>query len=194
LLDICRLAGYLPPLLQVPNRLNYLLVVEDLLASWLGPADAAQLAQVPQLPDVLGLDIGTGASAIYPLLAHAALRWRMVGTDIDADSLQAAAHNVALNGLQQRISLLGTDGTVAGLGATSQPPFFTSALALAAAAQTAPGGSSAPSSTQQLLFTMCNPPFFASWEEAQRSMAEHRRSTCSGTPTEMVGLALHSLF
>jgi hypothetical protein len=35
-------------------------------------------------------------------------------------------------------------------------------------------------------FTMCNPPFFTSWEEATASMDGYDESACTGAPHEMV--------
>lgn len=82
--------------------------------------------------DVLGLDVGTGASCIYPLLGCSQRpKWRFAGTgrnscviiwqlltirvDIDEKSLQFAKQNVQDNELQQRIKLLKT---------TSDGPMF----------------------------------------------------------------------
>lgn len=54
-----------------------------------------------------GLDIGTGASCIYPLLAtrkYASLH--MVATDIDPESIQSSVINVEANGLADRVQVL----------------------------------------------------------------------------------------
>ena len=79
----------------VPSRLNYLLWVEDLLA----------LRQAPATGCVRGLDIGTGASCIYPLLGHAHFGWKFVATEVDATSVRAARHNVVLNGWETAIEV-----------------------------------------------------------------------------------------
>ena len=61
------LAGnYLCP--TVPNRLNYICWVKDLLDS---------LVNLPGT--VTGVDIGVGASAIYPLLGHTQYGWHFIG-------------------------------------------------------------------------------------------------------------------
>jgi 23S rRNA A1618 N6-methylase RlmF len=54
------------------------------------------------------LDIGTGPSAIYSLLACRTLpsSWRVVATDVDPDAVSFAHKNVADNGLTARVSVL----------------------------------------------------------------------------------------
>lgn len=62
---------------KVPNRLNYLLWIQSLLSNTGGGfADEYEDER-----EVLGIDVGTGASCVYPLLGCALhLRWRFVGT------------------------------------------------------------------------------------------------------------------
>ncbi|KAL8437354.1 hypothetical protein ACSSS7_000949 [Eimeria intestinalis] len=59
----------------------------------------------PRGPRVRILDVGVGASCVYPLLGVADYDWSFVGSDIDAESLSAAAVNVKANALEARISL-----------------------------------------------------------------------------------------
>lgn len=68
----------------VPGRFDYLLQVRDLL---------------PRIKDrrVQMLDIGTGASLIYPLLATAAFNWDCTATDVDKESLSFAKGLIRLN-------------------------------------------------------------------------------------------------
>lgn len=112
---------------QVPNRLNYLLWIQGLLDT---TSDSYADTYDPER-EVLGLDIGTGASCIYPMLGCAQRpNWRFAGTgtvptvptaqnsnstnvliatsDIDEKSMQFAKTNVQQNGLQNRIKLLQT--------------------------------------------------------------------------------------
>ncbi|MEC3908458.1 23S rRNA (adenine(1618)-N(6))-methyltransferase RlmF [Tamlana sp. 2201CG12-4] len=51
------------------------------------------------------LDIGTGASCIYPILGHAEYEWKFVGTDIDKTSLDHAQKIINKNQLDNVISL-----------------------------------------------------------------------------------------
>lgn len=82
----------------IPGRADYLHGLADLLAD---TGDGA----VPRGAGVRVLDIGVGASCIYPLLGHAGYGWRFVGADIDATSLQAAAAIVQSNRLDRAITL-----------------------------------------------------------------------------------------
>lgn len=81
----------------VPGRVDYLHGLADLLAEDGGP--------VPRGATVRVLDIGVGASCIYPLLGHAEYGWRFTGSDIDATSLQVAGAIVASNRLGKVIEL-----------------------------------------------------------------------------------------
>lgn len=67
LLDKFALACTFPPdrlCPPVPNRLNYILHLEDLVSSWL-PSQTT-----PESVPMIGIDVGTGASAIFPLLGE----------------------------------------------------------------------------------------------------------------------------
>ncbi|MCH2222523.1 MAG: RlmF-related methyltransferase, partial [Dechloromonas sp.] len=72
-------AGYLCP--PIPGRADYIHALADLLAD--GNA-------IPTGPGVRGLDIGTGANLVYPLIGHAAYGWSFLGTDIDEAALANA--------------------------------------------------------------------------------------------------------
>ena len=88
-------AGALCP--PIPGRADYLHHLADLLAEG-GP--------VPRGAQVRALDLGTGASLIYPLLGHREYGWSFVGTDIDGASLASAARILAANpGLAAAIAL-----------------------------------------------------------------------------------------
>jgi 23S rRNA A1618 N6-methylase RlmF len=110
----------------VPGRLNYLLWVEDLVLQ-----DAAAAAE-----GVCVADIGTGASAIFPLLGARRFGWSFLALDSNEEALGHARSNVERNGLQHLISALHVphDGSIA----------------------------HALSSHPSITHTMCNPPFFAS--------------------------------
>lgn len=47
---------------------------------------------------------GTGACAVYPLLAAADKKWHMAATESDADSLAMAQANIERNNLQSFIT------------------------------------------------------------------------------------------
>ena len=82
--------GYLCP--AVPGRADYVLHLADLLG------------QRPQA--IRALDIGTGASCVYPIIASRGSGWRVVGTDIDPVSIKTAKAIVDSNpGLANGIQL-----------------------------------------------------------------------------------------
>ena len=81
----------------VPQKLNYICWLEDLIA--LRPAAAGAAAAAPA--SVSAIDIGTGASCIYALLG-AARGWSVVATEVDEKSMASATANVERNSLQVR--------------------------------------------------------------------------------------------
>ena len=81
--------GQLCPTLT--SRCNYIHWLEDLLA--LSPPPAA----TQQAGRVRGVDIGTGASAVYALLGAAMNGWSFVATDAADVALTWAQRNVAAN-------------------------------------------------------------------------------------------------
>ena len=150
----------------VPSRLNYLLWLEDLLAPQSGDA-------------VLGVDIGTGASCIYPLLGRAQLGWRFLATDIDPASVAAARHNVALNGWEAQVEV-----REVGVPPDAQPrgaaPLLCGVLR----------------EGERAAFCMCNPPFYDEAEAEARPGPAPRHAPCAGsrgeqfTPGGEVGFVL----
>ena len=74
--------GHLCPAL--PGRLDYLIHVKDIL-------------DAPSEKPITMLDIGTGASLIYPLLATAAFDWNCTASEVDIDSIEFAKKLLLLN-------------------------------------------------------------------------------------------------
>ena len=74
--------GHLCP--AIPGRFDYLLYVHDLLQE---PADRR----------VELLDVGCGATLIYPLLATAAFNWKATASDVDKEALSYAKGLVRMN-------------------------------------------------------------------------------------------------
>ncbi|AEO55638.1 hypothetical protein MYCTH_2299692 [Thermothelomyces thermophilus ATCC 42464] len=140
----------------VPNRHNYILWLKELMDSTSYEHPGRSLC---------GLDIGTGASCIYPLLGVAQRPWRFIATDIDAKNLSYAERNIRLNGLQDRIRLLDRK--------PNDPLVPLDDVGIASAVD----------------FVMMNPPFYASEEDMLSSANKKARppmSACSGAPVEMV--------
>jgi 23S rRNA (adenine1618-N6)-methyltransferase len=127
--------GYLCP--PIPGRADYLHHLADLLA-------ASNDGVVPRGPRVCGLDIGVGASCIYPLIGQREYGWRFVGTDIDETALASAATILRNNaGLAQAVELRHQPerGRILS-GVLHENDVFD--------------------------FSLCNPPFHASADEAAR--------------------------
>jgi 23S rRNA (adenine1618-N6)-methyltransferase len=125
--------GYLCP--PIPGRANYLHHLADLLAR-------SNHGKIPQGQAVKGLDIGTGANVIYPIIGQAEYGWSFVGSDIDSIAITAAQQNINTNQyLKTNIELR--------LQNTPKHIF---------------NGIISPK--ERFDFTICNPPFHASAKEA----------------------------
>lgn len=78
----------------VPQRLNYVLWVEDLLS----------LLDLNPNENVNGIDIGTGACCIFPLLGCTTNKsWTFIATEADEVSYKFAVENILTNQLSHRI-------------------------------------------------------------------------------------------
>mgnify|MGYP003574933521 CR=1 FL=1 len=118
----------------IPGRADYVHYIADLLSE--------NLKEIPKGPSVKGLDIGTGANLVYPLIAHKSYGWEMLGTDINQTSLENAQRILDEN---PEIS--------SGIQVKFQPaPNFIFKNIL--------------NSKDKFTFSMCNPPFHDSEESA----------------------------
>eukprot|EP00249_Psilotum_nudum_P018251 c26713_g1_i2 orf=144-1733(+) len=91
----------------VPNRVNYIHWIADLLSS------TPVLGNENERKQVIGIDIGTGASCIYPLLGAALHSWHFVGTDFTPVALSWAQKNVEQNEhLTQLIEIRKVEGNL----------------------------------------------------------------------------------
>ena len=118
----------------IPGRVDYIHHLADL---------------VENETNVKILDIGTGASCVYPLLGVAEYKWKFVATDIDLDSLDYAQDIIDDNNFDEFIELrqqFKEENILKGI--IEENDSFT--------------------------VTMCNPPFYKSAEEAQGA---NRRKT-----------------
>uniref|UniRef100_A0A0R3RYF1 U6 small nuclear RNA (adenine-(43)-N(6))-methyltransferase n=1 Tax=Elaeophora elaphi TaxID=1147741 RepID=A0A0R3RYF1_9BILA len=79
---------------RIPQRLNYILFIDDLLK-----ANGIS-------GDVLGIDIGTGASCVYALLGAKQFGWRFLATDADPFAIEIASRNVEKNGMGEKIEVV----------------------------------------------------------------------------------------
>ena len=83
--------GYLCP--PIPSRADYIHHLNDVLKT---ETDSNSIK---------GLDIGTGANCIYPILGAQIYNWQMVGADINEVSIGSAKSNVAMNKLSHKIEI-----------------------------------------------------------------------------------------
>ncbi|MFY9242669.1 MAG: 23S rRNA (adenine(1618)-N(6))-methyltransferase RlmF [Polaribacter sp.] len=118
----------------IPGRLDYIHHLADLLSTE---------------ENINILDIGTGATCIYPLLGVAEYNWQFVATDIDLDSLDTAQDIIDDNNLDAKIELRQQFNEQQILKEILEDEDSFSA-------------------------TMCNPPFYKSAEEARGA---NRRKT-----------------
>ncbi|PSN53309.1 hypothetical protein C0J52_04676 [Blattella germanica] len=117
----------------LPLRLNYLLWIEDIMEN----------TRTSKEQQIFGVDIGTGASCIYPLLAVKTQKWKMLATELDIESVNYARRNVESNGLMQFITVKQVESGTILKGALDMKHKYD--------------------------FTMCNPPFFSNEKEADSS-------------------------
>lgn len=100
---------------------------------------------IPEGENVVGLDIGIGANCIYPIIGNTAYEWSFVGTDIDEDAIQNCKKIITEN---PRLS------DVVSLQLQTDTRFIFKNIILP---------------EDKFAFTICNPPFHASQEEATKS-------------------------
>lgn len=101
---------------------------------------------------VRGLDIGVGANGVYPLIGHSEYGWSFVGSDIDP---------LALASLQRVIDANAGLGEFIELRLQSSPEKIFSGVL---------------QGDEVFDFTLCNPPFHASLDEAQDGSARKWRN------------------
>jgi 23S rRNA (adenine1618-N6)-methyltransferase len=90
------------------------------------------------------LDIGTGATAIYPLLGQAEYGWNFIASEIDTQAMKSAENIIAKNKLSNSITLRYQDNEQNILTGILKPDVKVSA-------------------------TMCNPPFYKDEAEANEN-------------------------
>lgn len=131
----------------IPGRVEYIHQLEKLLKS----------SGIDN--NVTVLDIGTGATCIYPLLGHQVYCWRFVATDIDDKSIQQAQKNIDENELSKKIQLRFQD---------DKSQIFKGIL----------------KPSDKFSASICNPPFFKS--EAEMIQATNKKLRGLGKNGEVV--------
>ncbi|AXG74062.1 23S rRNA (adenine(1618)-N(6))-methyltransferase RlmF [Flavobacterium arcticum] len=121
----------------IPGRADYIHYIADLLCE-------SNFGRLPHGNKITCLDVGVGASCIYPILGVTEYNWNFIGADINENSI-ASAQNIINNNVQlsNKIELR--------LQKSSKDIFY-GIIAL----------------EDKIDMTLCNPPFHASAEEAQK--------------------------
>lgn len=78
----------------IPGRADYIHLMNDLF----------RVSKI-ETKDITVLDIGTGASCVYPLIGKAAYNWRFVVTECDNKAIASAEKIIAKNDLKDKIEL-----------------------------------------------------------------------------------------
>lgn len=102
------------------------------------------IQQLPDFPEDTGihcLDIGVGANCIYPLIGHQAYGWRFTGTDMNEEAVVSARNIVAKNDLEAAIDIRHQTNAQHVLSGIIED-------------------------RDRFDIAVCNPPYFASEEEA----------------------------
>lgn len=120
----------------IPGRADYIHYLADLLAE--------NSEETSKGISVKGLDIGTGANLVYPLIAHQSYGWEMLGTDINQKSLENAQKILDNN------------------------PDFSSHIQLKFQPDSNFIFKNILSPENRFSFSMCNPPFHDSEESAMK--------------------------
>lgn len=126
----------------IPGRADYLHYMADLLGQ-------SNFGDLPEGDTIKVLDIGVGASCIYPIIGVTEYGWNFIGSDIDAQSIESSTNIVNSNP--------SLEGKVECRLQEDPKAFFTGIL----------------SKDEKIDFSMCNPPFHSSTEEAQK--VSHRK-------------------
>jgi len=126
--------GYLCP--PIPGRADYIHHIADFLCR-------NNYGKIPTGPKINCMDVGVGASCIYPIIGVQEYGWSFIGSDIDPVAIESANRIVAANpGLQGKIECKLQ---------TNQKDFFYGIIR----------------KDEHIDLSICNPPFHASVEEAQ---------------------------
>jgi 23S rRNA (adenine1618-N6)-methyltransferase len=128
--------GYLCP--PIPGRADYIHHIADFLCR-------NNYGKIPTGPQIKCMDIGVGASCIYPIIGNHEYGWSFIGSDIDPVAIESANHIIASNPAMQ--------ANVECKLQTNAKDYFYGIIR----------------KDEHLDISICNPPFHASEKEAQAS-------------------------
>lgn len=136
----------------IPGRADYVHHMADLLMG-------NNFGKLPEGNKITCLDIGAGASCIYPIIGVVEYDWKFIASDIDPDSVNAAQNIVQKN---EQLK-----GKVSCKLQHSQGDVFYGILR----------------KDEKIDLTLCNPPFHSSIEEARKGTLRKERNL-SGKKTD----------
>ena len=117
----------------IPGRADYIHYIADLIND------------TSKNTTILGLDIGTGANCIYPIIGHQTYSWSFIGSEIDENTVLFAKEIVDKNkDLKGKIDIRLQENKVYKFKDVLKP-------------------------NESITFSMCNPPFHASAEDAKKA-------------------------
>jgi 23S rRNA (adenine1618-N6)-methyltransferase len=121
----------------IPGRADYIHCMADLLAE-------NNFGKIPTGDKITCLDIGVGASCIYPIIGVTEYCWKFIGSDINPKSIASAQQIVNVNAL--------LTGKIECRLQKNSKDIFHGII----------------TKEDKIEFTVCNPPFHASAEDAQQ--------------------------
>lgn len=121
----------------IPGRADYIHQIADVLAE-------NNFGSVPIGDKITCVDIGVGASCIYPIIGVVEYNWNFIGSDIDPKSIESAKNIVNAN------------------------PTLTGKIECRLQENRRSIFSGIIGREDQIDFTICNPPFHSSLEDAQK--------------------------
>jgi 23S rRNA (adenine1618-N6)-methyltransferase len=142
-------AKYLCP--PIPGRVDYIHHLADLLAD-------SNNQEIPRGPNIKALDIGTGASMVYPLTGQSEYGWHFTGVDIDAGAIKSAQQLCEFNKLNITLRRQNIPENI--FKGVIQP-------------------------NDAFHISMCNPPFHASIEQANMGTQRKWRNLGKGHSTKL---------
>jgi len=142
-------AGYLCP--PIPGRVDYIHYLADLLAH-------SNNQKIPRGRHIKVLDIGTGASLVYPLTGQHEYGWHFTGVDIDTGAIKSAMKICAFNKLDIAVRRQNKPENI--FRGVIRPK-------------------------DRFHLTMCNPPFHGSIEKASKGTQRKWANLGKGRSTQL---------
>ena len=116
--------GFLIP--PIPSRINYINLINSIITKLINDID---------IKNIIGIDIGTGANIIYPILGYSIYKWKFICTEINKEAYNNAKLILQKNNLENNINIIKQN---------NKDNIFISIL----------------NRENKYLFSMCNPPYY----------------------------------